>query len=363
MKSRYNFHMPIFKGNIKSLLNAFSAYPNFAVGYSFKTNNHIDICQAAKNHGLYAEVVSPDEYADALTYGFSNDKIIYNGVIPDFHNKLECALNGGIVNIDNMYEFITFFDYAESTKTIIEIGIRIHFDIGNENSSRFGFDVNGFEFKQLVLRFLESDYLKIVGLHCHISSGRELHFWEARIKTMIYYAKLFKVKYIDLGGNMYGPMPEALAKQFEIKPPTYQCYANVICPLMKEAYPDNSVKLIIENGTSLVGNAMDLLANIIGVKEINKKLSFILDVKRYDFGFIIKTKTPPFSVLSNRPEVDYSVDIYGCACTEEDIIIKDYKGNMLCVGDVIIFENVGAYSSGNAPAKFITNPLKINIIH
>ena len=166
-----------FKGNITDFRKAVNKYyPNYHMGYSYKTNYYQDFCKAVDKLGEYAEVVSPKEYHYAKKLGIRDDNIIYNGVIPDFANKLNVALNGGIVNIENLHEFKNFVDWSNAKQRHIELGVRLNFDIGNGVISRFGFDTTGEDF-QFLLNKYNYPFIAIKSVHCHISQARSLEFF------------------------------------------------------------------------------------------------------------------------------------------------------------------------------------------
>lgn len=336
-----------FKSNVIELCSAFRKYyPNYNLGYSYKTNYTSELCRIVDELGEYAEVVSPMEYNHALSLGVSKSKIIYNGVIADFNSKLDIALNGGIVNIDNLHELKQFYDYGLLNGVVIKIGLRLNIDIGNDHVSRFGIDVDSEHFRSFVSDYKHyiKDVLKVVGIHCHVSSGRDIEYWGVRADKMIEISRLFEgIRYIDLGGNMYGKMNPFLASQFgDI--PTFDDYAKVVGTKFAKAFPDNRVKLITENGTPIVANCMSLLTKVTGTNLIRGKRSFILDCSSYDCGFIVKTKRLPHFVFNNVESSEVIADLYGYACTEEDCLIRNYKGR-LAIGDTILFDNVGAYSN------------------
>ena len=54
-------------------------WPNFQIGYSFKTNNLPWIASWMKAQGVYAEVVSTPEYELAKYVGYDDNQIIING--------------------------------------------------------------------------------------------------------------------------------------------------------------------------------------------------------------------------------------------------------------------------------------------
>ena len=137
-----------FKRNITDFIAAFRKYyPNYNIGYSFKTNYYGEFINVVKEVGGYAEVVSPSEYQMARNYGFDYSQIIYNGVIPDLDDKMRCANHGGIVNVDNVCELGSLIGICTAP---LAIGVRLNFDIGNGVVSRFGIDVDSKGYQEII---------------------------------------------------------------------------------------------------------------------------------------------------------------------------------------------------------------------
>ena len=71
------------------------------LAYSVKTNPSREILGAARDAGMYAEVISPQELEHARDCGFSADEIIYNGP----HPARYCCDRPGYVFADSMEAF------------------------------------------------------------------------------------------------------------------------------------------------------------------------------------------------------------------------------------------------------------------
>lgn len=92
----YLFNENTLYENIVNMGKAFHRYyGNTYAAYSFKTNYLADICQIVNEAGLLAEVVSPYERMYAMELGFTPDRIVYNGVIPNTAEKVKLASCGG----------------------------------------------------------------------------------------------------------------------------------------------------------------------------------------------------------------------------------------------------------------------------
>lgn len=346
-----------FKENISEFRDSVKQhYTNYRLGYSFKTNYYIGFCKAVKELGEYAEVVSQKEYTYARQIGFADDEIIYNGVIEDFENKLNVALNGGIVNIDNVCEFMKFVEWSNKNKKKIELGLRFNIDVGNGILSRFGIDPLSKDF-ELIKDNKNRKYVSIKSVHCHVSQARSLEFFKRRVDMMADIAKTLGARIVDIGGNMFGRMDERFASQFNEHVPTFEEYAETIGESMKRHFHNEDVTLITEDGTPVCSNAMHLLSKVICIKEMKDKQFIVLDTKREDVGASCITKIPSTINIGgcepcNRIEA-VDATAFGCTCVEIDYLLRKYDG-MIGVGDKLLFLNIGAYSLNN-DCDFITN--------
>ena len=166
--------------------------------------------------------------------------------------------------------------------------------------------------------------------------------------------------YADFGGGMFGLMPESLARQFSDYPASFQPYAEVTAGLLKEAFPDERVKMIIEPGTALVGNTMDVLASVKNIKVIRCVTYITVDCCSNQLGVICDRKDIPFGIIQNSDRQRICVEnavIVGNTCREFDYIRNGVTGE-LGVGDFIRFENLGAYSISTSHS-FIVPPLDV----
>ncbi len=350
----YVFDSVALMDNISKLHWEFSSrYSNFSIAYSFKTNYLKKICDLVRSFGGRAEVVSPEEYAYARRIGFQHKDIVYNGVIPDERKAFD-ALLGAKVNVDSLDAFRRMERGAEDIflNRPIPVGVRLNFDIGNGIVSRFGVDIDGEEYHELMNAISENYRFSFKGFQCHIGCGRPARYWKEKAKKMVDQAVLYGASYIDVGGGMYGPMEEDLAKQFDGYS-GYDEYAEAVCAEVDSKFPDHSLELIIEPGTALVGNTMHVVATVTGVKEVRGQTYITVDCCSNQLGVICDVKDIPARVIgdSKGPEVNDAI-IAGNTCLEFDYLKKGFSGRVE-VGDRILFSNVGAYSIG-ASRQFIT---------
>lgn len=353
-----------FKTNLSDLLVAFRThYSNFNIGYSFKTNYYEGFLKIVKELGCMAEVVSPKEYRMALANGFSDNEIVYNGVIPATEQKLSVLLHGGVVNFDNTEELIKVVQKSPQHHPL-EIGLRMNIDIGNGIPSRFGIRPYSQEY-EFIQDLVKDGVIKVKAIHCHISYARSLEKFRIRIEKMLDIAQQLNPSIIDLGGNMYGRVDPLIESQFIENTgtmPTYDDYAEVIAGRMKAAYPYEDVKLLIECGTPILGNCMYLLTTCINTKRYEMQTPIaILDCTHYDVGFVIAKKNAAIYPLNGNEDVLSNARVFGCSCVEEDLLHSRYTGPMR-YGSRYLIANVGAYGTNIANDFIIDKPSTISLI-
>ncbi len=344
----YLYDEAAFLKNVYDVISIIrSRYRNFKLAYSYKTNYFNGILRAADDAGLYAEVVSPQEFDDASWFTNGNlNRVIYNGVIPDFENKIRVAMAGGIVNIENMLEFLQIDNYANATNKVVKIGIRVNFDLDNGLTSRFGFDVDGDDFKKIVKSY--SHPLVIVDcIHFQFggSAGglRTPKIFRRRVSKAVEIAKMFGATKVDIGGNIIGRLDKDFTDQFPYDVPTMEdvCYA--IGDEMARVCPDESIELIAECGSALVTNAMHLLTTITNVNVVRGKTFATCDCRKSDVGWSANRFIPSHKFFGETTKEVSDAIICGCECREEDVILRKYSGP-LTTGGKILIKNVGAYS-------------------
>lgn len=350
----YVFDEDALTDNVRSMKKAFSSrYSNFKLAYSFKTNYLKPIIDTMKRENVLAEVVSEYEYDYAKMNGYEDSKIVYNGMVRNDRQKYEVALEHGKVNIDSISEYRAISQLAREHKTPVKIGIRVNFSVrhgavssGGNLVSRFGMDIESEEFNEMLLDLVQDRYVSIGGFHCHIAATRPAELFGKKAQKLIELVKKYGGDYIDLGGGMYGPLPEEIGRQYSDYPVTYDEYAEKICGLMNEAFPDKRCMLILEPGTALVGNTMSVVAMIQSIKCNRGQQYITLNCSNNHVGKMCEYKEIPIKVVSDGYGLIADCKdawVVGNTCLEFDYIRKGIDGTFR-EGDVVEMPNTGAYS-------------------
>lgn len=354
-----------FVSNYQELKKAFSKiYPNFNIAYSYKTNYTPYLGILVNKMGGYAEIVSEMELELATKIGVDYKKIIWNGPVKNAEILQKFLLAGGVVNLDSIEEFCAVEEIAKhNPSNNINVGIRCNYDVGDAIVSRFGFDVDGAEFSHVVKSLSENNNIVFKNLHCHFAK-RQLEYWRNRVKGMLNIIDILGIvpERVDLGGGMFGKMPNELASQLGGNIPQYSDYAKVVAGLFAEHFSSNNVKpeLVVEPGSALVGDCMQFVAKVKSIKSIHGKVYATLSGSQKNIS--MTSVNPPIEIIhmTNDKHFYTNLDMAGYTCIESDILYRNYNGD-LSVGDIVIFKNCGSYSLVMKPPFILPNVPVIDI--
>ena len=337
-------------GSIKEALH--KRWPQGIIGYSFKTNNLPWIIQHMRNLGLWAEVVSSDEYQLAERLGFDASRIIFNGPVKMKEEFIRAVENGSVVNLDSKRELSWLLECSPEKMERAKIGLRVNFCIEDycrgesqcgEEDGRFGFSYECGELYDAIT-FLRAHKVNIAGLHIHCSSKtRSLNIYTAIAETAAKIVKEYNLnlQYVDIGGGYFGGVAGK---------PTFDDYFarvyRIFCdePLLK------NTNVIIEPGMSVVGAGISYVTEVIDVKQTKNNRFVLLDGSRIHVDPLMRKKEYSYHIerkyegeSNEREQI-----LCGFTCMEADRFFK-FEGPELRVGDRVVFEKVGAYTIGLSP--------------
>ena len=348
-----------FRNNFVELKECFTEiYSHFNIAYSYKTNYTPKLCKIVNEMGGYAEVVSEMELELALRIGVEPHKIIWNGPIKDENAVKSFLLAGGTVNLDSIEETEYVKSLAiEYQDKILNVGIRCTYDVNDGVVSRFGFDVDGEDFWKTLEIITSTKNMHLINLQCHFAK-RQVEYWPARAKGMIELIEKIGIvpERIDIGGGLYGKMPESLKAQFTSVIPDYSAYAQAAATEFAEYFKnvENKPELIIEPGSALVGDCMKFVGTVKTIKNVRGK--YIASILGSQKNISMSGINPPMEVISMGGEAtEYTdLDMVGFTCIEGDVIYKNYCGK-LAMNDAIVISNCGSYSLVMKPPFILPN--------
>ncbi len=315
--------------------------------YSVKANSNLALLKALVDKGAGLDIVSGGELFRALKVGCPAKRIVYASV-GKTDGEIEEAIRRGILffNVESVPELENINRIAKRLNKVTNVAIRINPDVEPKThkyittgklTNKFGIDLKSA--RQILLLRKALDYVRISGLHIHIGSQiTESDPYVAAIRKMVVFIKLLDksgvvIKYLNIGGGL------GIIYNKET-PQTAEKYAGKVLPLLKKT----GLKVIMEPGRFIVGNAGILVAKVLYIKSTPKKRFVIVDGGMNDlirpalyeaYHNIVPLKA------SARPLE--KVDVVGPICESGDFFAKERKLPKLKEGEYIAVMSAGAY--------------------
>ena len=328
--------------------------------YSIKSCQNLTICRKLKKLGSGFDVVSGGELHRALQIGANPADIVYAGVGKS-DAEIDAALLAdiGYFNVESESEMGVIAERAKALGKQASIALRVNPDVDahthaytttGKKESKFGV-----YFKQAhdcFREFRDHPGLKLRGIHLHIGSPvyDPKDYQDAITVALGLIEDLrtdgFNIDTIDIGGG-YG------ANYTGEETPPLSAYGEAIVPLLK----DQGLRVIIEPGRSIAGNAGILLTRVVHQKRSGSKQFTIVDASMnelirpalysaYHFMWPVKTNglTPTSRIKEQPLEGLQTVDVVGPVCETGDFLAKDRNLPPMQRGDLLAVFTAGAYA-------------------
>ena len=322
---------------------------NYQVCYAIKANENLTILKILAKLGCGADVVSGNEIKKAIISGILPEKIVYSGVGKS-NEELEYAINQNIsqINIESKEEFFEIEKIVKKINKIANISFRINpnIDAGTidkittgKKENKFGIDFD--TAKELIELANKNDLLNLKGLSVHIGSQiLDITRFEA---TFEYLAEIYK-KYpnfttIDLGGGL------GIEYKTTDKTPSYSDYIQLI----KRYFNNDSLKIIVEPGRSIIGDAGIFLTKIEYIKKTPTKNFIIVNGGMNNLIRPAMYDAYHHPLLVNIQSQNKEIyDIVGPICESSDTFVKSVELNSTDENNYIAFLSAGAYGRSMA---------------
>ncbi len=359
--------------NIDSFTKAFtSRYDKFILAYSFKTNYTPPILTIARDYGCYAEVVSEMEYGMAISLGYDKRNIVCNGPVKRREWLRSAIENGSVINLDGEYEADAVIAMIYDLPKPVKVGLRINMEINTAagasaiqsglKESRFGMSE---EVLHRVIPRLKSAGVLINSLHGHTSStNRAVENYQLIAERFLQICNnyhLDDVEYLDFGGSYFGGAPKEISI---VGKPTFDDYAEGILNTLKadKWFEIHKPFIVIEPGTSVVTNTLELVTKVYQHKCIRGKHFVVVDGSIFQVKSQIGKINYPFEEVSNNEiQEPIQCDIVGSTCMEVDKISVDVQLSHYRHGDYLVYKSVGAYRNNMTPFFINARPPIVTI--
>ncbi len=354
----YVFDRAKLRQNIQAIRSAFG--PRFDLAYSIKANYYGGVLGEALEEGLRFDCASLMELQKLLTSGVSPDRIWVNTpYLTDV--LLNTAFENKVMLVANSLEQLRMIsEEALKTNSPQRIGLRLNFPA--LEASRFGIVLNEAIVSE-IHQLLANPLLSLRMLHTHFSGPvRSAEAFGNRTHHLVdayeYYFSDYSLDLLNVGGGMAGLMPASLAAQFDYDIPDWTAYAKAVKKAGIDKLP-SSLKMVLEPGMALVSNTFGFLAEVISIKSMGDRSIALLNTSHLFLKPTGHKKQLSFQVIQRSDAEKGIYELAGITCMENDLLGM-YEGS-LAKGDLIFFENVGAYTQSYRPDFIFEAPQVVEV--
>lgn len=322
------------------------------VCYSMKACSNIAVLRLFANLGGGVDIVSGGELFRAQKAGIDPQRIVYSGV-GKTAAEMDAALDAGILmfNVESEEELELLDSRARAKGMRAPVSIRVNPDVDplthpkistGLKQNKFGIDKD--IAKAIYRRAKEMDGIEPIGVDCHI--GSQLTNLDPFLETVERLHVLISdlradgidVRYLDIGGGLGIP--------YELEqPPSPEAYGKAIVDKVK----DLDVKLIMEPGRVIVGNAGIVITRVLFRKEGPEKHFVIIDAGMndlmrptlYNAYHAIRRVSPPVEGITAGKS--FKADLVGPICETGDYVAQGREIDAVHRGDLIAVMSSGAY--------------------
>jgi len=333
--------------------------------YAVKANSNRAILKLLADAGAGFDIVSGGELFRALKAGADPKKITFAGV-GKTRTEIEYALEQGVhsFNVESEAELEFIDKIAGEKKERAPIALRVNPDVDphthkyistGSHENKFGIALA--DAPRIYERAAKMANINIVGVQMHIGSQiTEAGPFAAAISKVAPLVRdlksKYKIEFFSIGGGMgiiykralesgsgkwwhdHGGEPSA----FSVRD-----YANAIVPPLR----DLGVRVLVEPGRFLVGNAGALLTRVLYLKKSAAKTFAIVDAGMNDLirpalyeGY--HEIVPVKSGNGDSPN-RHKIDIVGPVCESGDFFALEREMPELREGDLLVIMSAGAY--------------------
>lgn len=325
------------------LTNAFSGVKKLRLNYAAKALSNIAILKLMNSLGSGLDTVSIQEVQLGLMAGFTPYDIIFtpNGV--SLEEIEEAATLGVRINIDNL----SILEQFGTKHPDIPVCVRINPHVmagGNSKisvghiDSKFGISIHQIPH---LLRIVELTNMNVNGIHMHTGSDiLDIDVFLYASEILFETAQNFKnLDFIDFGSGFKVPYKEGdIETNVEELGKKLSTRFNEFCKTYGK-----ELTLAFEPGKFLVSDAGRFLARVNVVKQTTSTVFASIDS---GFNHLIRPMlygaTHQITNISNPEGRERYYSVVGYIC-ETDTFASNKRINEISEGDILCFNNAGAY--------------------
>jgi diaminopimelate decarboxylase len=364
--------------HFQQLDRALASTPHL-ICFSIKSNGNLSVLRTLANLGGGFDIVSGGELQRVIAAGGDPRQCVFAGVAKT-EAEIELALRRGIYsfNVESEPEIARINRLAARLGKIAPIAVRVNPNVAAATHAKIttGTYANkfGIAFEQVEAVYARAHRLKNVrlrGLQMHIGSQlTSVTPFEQAVRKVVPLARRLRDRYalefISIGGGLgivYEPaLASGAAAWWQSRAArnllTPQVYAARLLPLLRPL----ELKILIEPGRFISGNAGILVTRVEHVKRTGKKNFVIVDAAMNDLirpaFYDAHHEIVPLR-RQGRPTLPS--DVVGPVCESSDYFCKDRPLAKVGEGDYLALLSAGAYGFVMA-SNYNARPLAAEIL-
>ena len=349
--------------------------------YAMKANSNLAVLRHFANLGAAFDLVSGGELRRVLAAGGDARRSVFAGVGKS-EAEIRLALEAGVFgfHVESEPELARINHVAGQLGRKAPIAIRVNPDVDAKTHAKIttGKSDNkfGIPLKVAAAAYAAAakyPHLELKGVQMHIGSQltSAAPFIEAVEKVVPFVAelkKLYGISYFSVGGGIGIVYQDALAsgapawwdaKPAAERPLTPEAYGAALTPLLAPL----GLRILLEPGRFLVGNAGVLLARVEHLKRGANKNFLVLDAAMNDLVrpamYEAYHEIVPLQRDTTRSAL--KADIVGPICESGDCFAKDRTLQSVGEGELVAFMSAGAYGYTMA-SRYNTRSLPAEVL-
>jgi len=318
------------------------------VCFSAKANTSLALLKLFAGLGSGLDIVSGGELFRGLTAGIPPERVVYSGVgkRPD---EIDLALEKGILmfNVESLQELEVIQQRAAALGRKAPVAIRVNPDVDprthpyiSTGLKRNKFGISAETALDAYRRAQAMDHITVMGIDCHIGSQiAETAPFEDALENLLGLIVRLKtagiaIDCLDVGGGL------GITYSDE-KPPAPDEYARAISRRLK----GTGLKLILEPGRVIVGNAGILVTKVLYRKMSGDKTFVIADAGMNDLirPALYNAHHVIQPVINKAGSPRIRADVVGPICESSDFLALDREMADVAGGDLLAVMSAGAY--------------------
>lgn len=337
--------------HIRKLQAAFRAWRPL-ICFSVKANANLAILRLLVKEGAGLDIVSGGELFKALKVGCPPSRIVFASV-GKTAEEIRQALHAGIFcfNVESAPELEAIDRIARRMRAVARVALRVNPDVEahthryittGKAESKFGIDPK--TAVEILKRHGRFAGLRIIGVHLHI--GSQITQAKPFVEAIRRGAEVIRrgrragvaLEWLNLGGGL------GIIYKDE-QPQTPKAFAAAVIPLLRAL----QVRLILEPGRFIVGNAGSLVTEVLYVKRARGKQFAVVNAGMNDlirpalYGAYHEVTT----VASPAPSANGAgtYDVVGPICESADVLAHARRLGSVRSGELLAVLGAGAYGS------------------